>query len=108
MKQLMYLLIFVLAGVAWALVVTVAAASWSAQPYLSAPWAGIALGTFGGWIIGAAGLRLYTKIAYRSRFPKTVRVAVPAVLSGREERYVPQVSRTALRQVTDKHIVRGY
>lgn len=66
MKAKLFLLVFVAAGGAWALIVTVFAAQngFSLVPYLNAPWAGIALGTFGGWLIGAFGLRMHNKIAH--------------------------------------------
>jgi hypothetical protein len=66
MKSKLFLLVFVVAGVAWALLVSVFAAQrgFSFVPYLDAPWAGIAVGTFGGWMIGALGLRMHAKIAH--------------------------------------------
>jgi hypothetical protein len=64
MKAKLFLLVFVAAGGAWALIVTVFAAvdGFALVPYLNVPWAGIALGTFGGWLIGALGLRMYYKV----------------------------------------------
>lgn len=63
MKPKLLLLIFVLGAIMWSLAVTtVAAQSRFEYPPLDIPWAGIALGTFGGFMIGAFGLRMYAKV----------------------------------------------
>lgn len=62
MKAKLFLLVFVTAGVCWALVVSVAAAMHGFNVFgVGAPYAGIALGTLGGFLIGALGLRMYVK-----------------------------------------------
>jgi hypothetical protein len=62
MKAKLFLLVFVVAGGCWALVVSVAAAMHGFSFFgVAAPYAGIALGTLGGFLIGALGLRMYTK-----------------------------------------------
>lgn len=62
MKAKLFLLVFVVAGGAWALVVSVAAAMNGFNIFgVGAPYAGIALGTLGGFLIGAFGLRMYHK-----------------------------------------------
>jgi len=61
MKAKLLLLIFVLAASAWCLIVITFATQrgTTIPPYLDAPWAGIALGTLGGFLIGALGLRVF-------------------------------------------------
>lgn len=62
MKAKLFLLVFVIAGICWALVVSVAAAMNGFNVFgVGAPYAGIALGTLGGFLIGALGLRMYAK-----------------------------------------------
>jgi len=71
MKSKLLLLIFVLAGVMWSLAVTIVATQKGfTLQYLDAPWAGIALGTFGGFMIGALGLRIYAKVSHREALRK--------------------------------------
>lgn len=67
MKAKLFLLVFVVMGGAWALIVSVYGVSLIlsfAGVVIPAPYAGIALGSFGGWWIGAIGLRLSTKAAF--------------------------------------------
>jgi len=73
MKSRMMLLIFIWSAAMWALTVTVAAERASLQfpsLYLNCPWAGIALGTFGGFLIGALGLRVYAKTSIKEAMQK--------------------------------------
>lgn len=80
MKAKLLLLIFILAGVMWSLAVTVVAANTRFEyPPLAVPWAGIALGTFGGFLIGALGLRMYTKISHREGLRKLRTAPKPQV-----------------------------
>lgn len=62
MKAKLFLMVFMVAGICWALVVSVAAAMNGFSVFgLAAPYAGIGLGTLGGFLIGALGLRMYTR-----------------------------------------------
>jgi hypothetical protein len=79
MKSKLLLLIFVLAGVLWALAVIIAATNNRfTTSFLSVPWAGIALGTFGGFMIGALGLRMYAISAHKEDMRK-LRLPPPQV-----------------------------
>ena len=77
MKAKLFLLVFVVAGGSWALVVSVAAAMHGFNIFgVGAPYAGIALGTLGGFLIGAFGLRMYYK-ADAQNFIKRMNKRVP-------------------------------
>ncbi len=80
MKAKLLLLIFVLASVFWALAVTVVAAHAHFEyPPFDVPWAGIALGTFGGFMIGALGLRMYVKVSHKEALRKLRTTSPPQV-----------------------------
>ncbi len=80
MKSKLLLLIFVLAGVMWSLAVTVVATQKGfAVQYLDAPWAGITLGTFGGFMIGALGLRVHAIAAHKEALRKLRTTSPPQV-----------------------------
>jgi len=78
MKAKLLLLIFVLAASSWCLIVITFATQrgTTIQPYLNAPWAGIALGTFGGFMIGALGLRVFYAATHKE-FLRKLRQQVP-------------------------------
>ncbi len=81
MKSKLLLLVFVLAAVLWSVVVIEVASErmFSFPPYLDYPWAGIVLGTFGGFLIGALGLRMYTIITHREDVRKLRTTSPPQV-----------------------------
>jgi len=97
MKSKLLFLIFILAAIGWALIVTVTAAQhgFAVLRYgLECPWAGIALGTLGGFMIAALGLRMYahtsTDEAIRkiSRKPQPVPPAIFDAESCRQQSYI--------------------
>jgi len=67
MKAKLFLLVFVVMGVCWALLVTVYAQGVALRAYhIPPPYAGMALGIFSGWLVIALGLRVYARITYRN------------------------------------------
>jgi len=81
MKAKLLLLIFVLGAVVWSLAVTlVAAQNRFEYPPFDIPWAGIALGTLGGFLIGALGLRMYAKVSHKEALRKLRETMPPTVV----------------------------
>jgi hypothetical protein len=79
MKSKLLFLIFILAAISWDLIVTVIAAQhgFAIPSYcLDCPWAGIALGTLGGFCIGALGLRMYAKVSHQEKLRRINRNTV--------------------------------
>ncbi len=73
MKAKLLFLIFILAAVMWMLVVIMVGTQnhFTYEPLLlSCPWAGIALGTIGGFCIGALGLRVYANASHKEYMRK--------------------------------------
>ena len=67
MKSKLFLLVFVVLGVCWALLVTVYAQGVALAAYhVPPPYAGMALGVLAGWLVIALGLRVYCGILHKN------------------------------------------
>ncbi len=88
MKAKLLLLIFVLAASAWCLIVitfaTQRGVSIDFPFFIANPWAGIALGTFGGFMIGALGLRMYANVTHREFMRRLAKQMPLQALSGND------------------------
>jgi len=86
MKAKLLFLIFILAASAWCLIVitfaTTRGVSIDFPFFIANPWAGIALGTFGGFMIGALGLRMYANVTHKEYLRKLATIRPLATVNG--------------------------